>query len=136
MDTTCAAARFDQLGHAQAKVRAVDGDQNIRLRLQHRIGGLGNPAFEVKVLRQDFRKAHNAQLFHGELALQPLSRHLGPAYPSKTHARAQGAQTGHQRAAKPVSRWFSRDQEHPHQIVRSRTQRNSPAASQRAIRFS
>ena len=61
------AGLFDPFRHAQAKIRAVDGDLYIRPHLKDRIGNFSNAAFEVDVFGQHLGKAHHRQLVHRKL---------------------------------------------------------------------
>ena len=98
-----AAGRLDQPGDAQAEIGAVDGDHHIRARIDHRLCGLGDAAFQVAVFGQHFHDAHDAQLGHVKAAGQPLRLHLGATDAVKGHVRHQRPQPCHQRAAQLVA---------------------------------
>ena len=68
----------------------------------------------------------------GNRLCSPSAIIRSPPMPSKTDIRHMRAQPLHQRRAQLVARSFSCNDEDPHQLAFSRTQRNRPSSSQRA----
>src|SRR6056297_600321 len=104
---------LDQLRQTKAEVRAVDRDQDIRLRCQNCLGRLVQSPAQMRVARQDLHQPHQAQLVHRKLACQAFSLHHGAANTLEFHS-FKLFQAGHQCAAKAVAGCFTRNHEDPH----------------------
>ncbi len=83
------AGRFHQTRHAQAEIRAVDGDNHIGGKGQSGFGHLADTAFQVEILGRDFDDAHDRQFGHVKQAVQPLPLHRRAANTGKFHAWRQ-----------------------------------------------
>ena len=104
-------------GHPQAEIRAVDGDQRLGPRRQHRCGCLSDPPLQGQVFRQYLGNTHDRKLFHRKQAFQPLGLHQRAAHPVKGDTRHQCLQPHHKRSTQPIPGRLTRDQEQRHARV-------------------
>jgi hypothetical protein len=92
------------------EVRAIDDDQRIGPRRNHRGGGLPDAAQDGRQFRRDRRHPDDRQLGDVERRHDPLRRHRAPADPAEPHVRIEPQQRAHQRAAERVARLLGGDQ--------------------------
>ena len=77
----------DSLGHPQAEIWAVDGDQNIWLPYEHSIDGLCQQTSQPHVFRQYLCKPDNRKFRHIKQAVDALHLHLRTSHPLELNNR-------------------------------------------------
>ncbi len=129
--SNCRIGRAHVFPHTLAKIRAVDGQQDIRFKRKRRCHSLVLAPQQRAVLWQNFRQPHYTQLIHRKNRRQPFGLHQWSAHPSEFNVRQEALEPRHHGFAELVSRRFPRnDKDTPHT-----SHKNSPASLSVSITF-